>query len=97
MATAYKVSTLYLHIDFGILYALSANLSKAAWGGLEKKGTQLKIRSYEIGVLFTSKDEVRSFTVCTVSHTVKQHSEYCGRTVKFTNIFSEYHCAATVC
>ena len=36
----------------------SANLSKAAWGGLEKKGTQLKIRSYEIGVLFTPENEV---------------------------------------
>ena len=57
---------------------------------------QLKIQSYEIGVLFTSKDEVRSFTVCIVSHTVKQHSEYCGSTMMFTNIFSEYYCAATI-
>jgi tyrosyl-DNA phosphodiesterase-1 len=30
----------------------SANLSKAAWGALEKKGNQLAIRSYEVGVLF---------------------------------------------
>nr|XP_039264827.1 tyrosyl-DNA phosphodiesterase 1-like [Styela clava] len=30
----------------------SANLSKAAWGALEKKDTQLAIRSYELGVLF---------------------------------------------
>ncbi|MXQ99786.1 hypothetical protein E5288_WYG016834 [Bos mutus] len=30
----------------------SANLSKAAWGALEKSGTQLMIRSYELGVLF---------------------------------------------
>ncbi|KAM4662871.1 tyrosyl-DNA phosphodiesterase 1 isoform 2-T2 [Discoglossus pictus] len=30
----------------------SANLSKAAWGSLEKNGTQLFIRSYELGVLF---------------------------------------------
>ncbi|KAG5206974.1 hypothetical protein JEQ12_018547 [Ovis aries] len=30
----------------------SANLSKAAWGALEKGGTQLMIRSYELGVLF---------------------------------------------
>ncbi|KAJ1105315.1 hypothetical protein NDU88_002723, partial [Pleurodeles waltl] len=29
-----------------------ANLSKAAWGSLEKNGTQLMIRSYELGVLF---------------------------------------------
>ncbi|XP_073494314.1 tyrosyl-DNA phosphodiesterase 1 [Phyllobates terribilis] len=30
----------------------SANLSKAAWGSLEKNGSQLFIRSYELGVLF---------------------------------------------
>ena len=36
----------------------SANLSKAAWGALEKKGIQLKIRSYEIGVLFLPSDQV---------------------------------------
>ena len=33
----------------------SANLSKAAWGQLEKNGSQLAIRSYEIGVLFIPK------------------------------------------
>ena len=36
----------------------SSNLSKAAWGALEKKGSQLKIRSYEIGVLFLPTDQV---------------------------------------
>lgn len=30
----------------------SHNLSKAAWGTLQKKETQLMIRSYELGVLF---------------------------------------------
>ncbi|KAF6020566.1 TDP1 [Bugula neritina] len=30
----------------------SSNLSKAAWGALEKQETQLMIRSYELGVLF---------------------------------------------
>ncbi|XP_014520570.1 tyrosyl-DNA phosphodiesterase 1 [Vigna radiata var. radiata] len=30
----------------------SANLSKAAWGALQKNSTQLMIRSYELGVLF---------------------------------------------
>ncbi|PFX18794.1 Tyrosyl-DNA phosphodiesterase 1 [Stylophora pistillata] len=34
-----------------------ANLSKAAWGTLEKNGQQLMIRSYEIGVLFLPKDQ----------------------------------------
>jgi hypothetical protein len=30
----------------------SANLSKAAWGALQKDYTQLMIRNFEIGVLF---------------------------------------------
>lgn len=34
------------------LLITSANLSKAAWGTLEKSGTQLMIRSYELGLLF---------------------------------------------
>ena len=33
----------------------SANLSKAAWGALEKKGEQVFIRSYEAGVLILPK------------------------------------------
>ncbi|XP_060577228.1 tyrosyl-DNA phosphodiesterase 1-like isoform X2 [Ruditapes philippinarum] len=43
----------------------SANLSKAAWGALEKKGAQLMIRSYEIGVLFLPKffDEGEIFPI----------------------------------
>ena len=40
------------------LIIFSANLSKAAWGALEKNGQQLMIRSYEIGVLFLPKDQV---------------------------------------
>jgi len=31
----------------------SANMSNSAWGALQKDGTQLMIRHYEIGVLFT--------------------------------------------
>ncbi|XP_010125710.1 PREDICTED: tyrosyl-DNA phosphodiesterase 1 [Chlamydotis macqueenii] len=38
----------------------SANLSKAAWGALEKNGTQLMIRSYELGVLFLPSAYVSS-------------------------------------
>lgn len=30
----------------------SANLSKAAWGALEKNNTQVMVRSYELGVLY---------------------------------------------
>uniref|UniRef100_A0A8C4QSH8 Tyrosyl-DNA phosphodiesterase 1 n=1 Tax=Eptatretus burgeri TaxID=7764 RepID=A0A8C4QSH8_EPTBU len=46
----------------------SANLSKAAWGALEKSGTQLMIRSYELGVLFLPRMFVSS---CTLSTTLK--------------------------
>ncbi|NP_001039242.1 tyrosyl-DNA phosphodiesterase 1 [Xenopus tropicalis] len=42
----------------------SANLSKAAWGSLEKNGAQLFIRSYELGVLFLpSAFETNTFNV----------------------------------
>eukprot|EP00249_Psilotum_nudum_P000761 c12868_g1_i1 orf=506-2593(-) len=34
------------------LLLTSSNLSKAAWGALQKNGSQLMIRSYELGVLF---------------------------------------------
>lgn len=37
----------------------SANLSKAAWGQLQKNGSQLSILSFEIGVLFLPKILVR--------------------------------------
>ena len=40
------------------LVIFSANLSKAAWGTLEKNESQLMIRSYEIGVLFLPQDFV---------------------------------------
>lgn len=36
----------------------SANLSKAAWGALEKGGAQLMVRSYELGVLFLPQNYV---------------------------------------
>lgn len=43
----------------------SANMSKAAWGSLEKNGAQLLVRSYELGVLFLPEHfGVRSFTIC---------------------------------
>lgn len=41
-------------------FYFSSNLSKAAWGALEKKGSQLMIRSYEIGVLFIPKYLVKT-------------------------------------
>ncbi|CAH6848798.1 Tdp1 [Phodopus roborovskii] len=56
-----------------------ANLSKAAWGALEKNGTQLMIRSYELGVLFLpSAFGLDSFRV-----KQKFFSSSCGPTASF--------------
>jgi tyrosyl-DNA phosphodiesterase-1 len=40
------------HKKVAWMYAGSHNLSKAAWGALEKGYCQLAIKSYELGVLF---------------------------------------------
>uniref|UniRef100_A0A674MIX1 Tyrosyl-DNA phosphodiesterase 1 n=1 Tax=Takifugu rubripes TaxID=31033 RepID=A0A674MIX1_TAKRU len=45
-------------------FMTSANLSKAAWGALEKNNTQMMIRSYELGVLFVpSAFKMKTFPV----------------------------------
>ncbi|XP_019722293.1 tyrosyl-DNA phosphodiesterase 1 [Hippocampus comes] len=42
----------------------SANLSKAAWGALEKNNTQVMVRSYELGVLYVpSAFNMKTFPV----------------------------------
>ena len=38
----------------------SSNLSRAAWGDYQKKNTQLMIRSYELGVIFTASLQVKA-------------------------------------
>ena len=48
------IKTYARYLDDGRLgWALltSSNLSQAAWGKLEKRGTQLYVKSYELGVL----------------------------------------------
>jgi hypothetical protein len=51
-------------VGYSVYYMLyicfSANLSKAAWGATEKNGSQLMIRSYELGVLFLPQHFVSS-------------------------------------
>ncbi|XP_077569697.1 tyrosyl-DNA phosphodiesterase 1 [Stigmatopora nigra] len=42
----------------------SSNLSKAAWGALEKNNTQVMVRSYELGVLYLpSAFNMKTFTI----------------------------------
>ena len=40
------------HIDIDWIILTSSNVSKAAWGVLQKQNTQLYMRSYEMGVMF---------------------------------------------
>ncbi|XP_073005062.1 tyrosyl-DNA phosphodiesterase 1 isoform X1 [Typha latifolia] len=47
-----KTYTRHSGQDIAWFLLTSANLSKAAWGALQKNNTQLMIRSYELGVLF---------------------------------------------
>nr|CAH8872742.1 unnamed protein product [Trichobilharzia regenti] len=46
--------------QIGWFLLTSANLSKAAWGSYEKSGSQLMIRSYELGVLFLPSNYMES-------------------------------------
>ncbi|XP_039796383.1 tyrosyl-DNA phosphodiesterase 1-like isoform X2 [Panicum virgatum] len=47
-----KTFTRYNGQNIAWFLLTSSNLSKAAWGALQKNNTQLMIRSYELGVLF---------------------------------------------
>ncbi|KAG9454151.1 hypothetical protein H6P81_007055 [Aristolochia fimbriata] len=47
-----KTYTRYNGQNIAWFLLTSANLSKAAWGALQKNNSQLMIRSYELGVLF---------------------------------------------
>eukprot|EP00118_Oscarella_pearsei_P011910 m.83681 g.83681 ORF g.83681 m.83681 type:complete len:474 (+) comp36365_c0_seq2:231-1652(+) len=49
--------------DVAWLLLTSANLSKAAWGAFEKKGSQLMIRSYELGILLLAESHSNQLQV----------------------------------
>ncbi|XVF27815.1 hypothetical protein REPUB_Repub14bG0141400 [Reevesia pubescens] len=51
-----KTYTRYKGQKLAWFFLTSANLSKAAWGALQKNNSQLMIRSYELGVLFLPSD-----------------------------------------
>lgn len=61
-----KTFTRYNGQNLAWFLLTSANLSKAAWGALQKNNTQLMIRSYELGVLFlpSSTNHAHAFS-CT--------------------------------
>lgn len=57
-------------LELGWFLLTSSNLSQAAWGSKQKNGSQLYIKSYEIGVLFCpSRIKITSRTYsCTPQH-----------------------------
>ncbi|PWA97916.1 multidrug resistance-associated protein 3 [Artemisia annua] len=61
-----KTFTCYNDQNLAWFLLTSSNLSKAAWGALQKNNTQLMIRSYELGVLFlpSSATQAHAFS-CT--------------------------------
>jgi len=59
----------------------SSNLSKAAWGTLEKNGSQLMIRSYEIGVLFLPKDFDADYFVINGCHAQSDSKSHASKPV----------------
>lgn len=67
------------------LLLTSANLSKAAWGALQKNNSQLMIRSYELGVLFIPSP-VKSgcgFS-CTENGASAELQDKCGKSLDYS-------------
>ncbi|XP_020096717.1 tyrosyl-DNA phosphodiesterase 1 isoform X2 [Ananas comosus] len=70
-----KTYTRYNGQNIAWFLLTSSNLSKAAWGALQKNNTQLMIRSYELGILFLpSVVHPQSHFSCTGDSSVKQPS-----------------------
>ncbi|PIN03584.1 Phosphodiesterase I [Handroanthus impetiginosus] len=65
-----KTFTRYNGQNLAWLLLTSSNLSKAAWGALQKNNSQLMIRSYELGVLFLpcSGKYIRAFSCTDDAH-----------------------------
>jgi tyrosyl-DNA phosphodiesterase-1 len=78
-----KTFTRYNGQNIAWLLLTSSNLSKAAWGALQKNNTQLMIRSYELGVLFLPQTlkSIPQFS-CTEKSRSSLDSLALGKTIK---------------
>ncbi|XP_062189183.1 tyrosyl-DNA phosphodiesterase 1 isoform X3 [Phragmites australis] len=78
-----KTFTRYNGQNIAWFLLTSSNLSKAAWGALQKNNTQLMIRSYELGVLFLPQTLqcVRQFS-CTEKNRSNLGSLVVGEKIK---------------
>ncbi|CAI9259257.1 unnamed protein product [Lactuca saligna] len=69
-----KTFTRYNGQNLAWFLLTSANLSKAAWGALQKNNTQLMIRSYELGVLFLPSSTIHAHAFsCTENRTPSEN------------------------
>nr|XP_043610213.1 tyrosyl-DNA phosphodiesterase 1 [Erigeron canadensis] len=80
-----KTFTRYNGQNLAWFLLTSANLSKAAWGALQKNNSQLMIRSYELGVLFlpSSTNHVPPFSCTEIGSASKNK---CGSSLKNPDI-----------
>ncbi|ONM57972.1 Tyrosyl-DNA phosphodiesterase 1 [Zea mays] len=78
-----KTFTRYSGQNIAWFLLTSANLSKAAWGALQKNNTQLMIRSYELGVLFLPQtlQSVPQFSCTEKSRSIRDGVAL-GKTIK---------------
>ncbi|KAL6840568.1 hypothetical protein ACP4OV_029432 [Aristida adscensionis] len=78
-----KTFTRYNGQNIAWFLLTSSNLSKAAWGALQKNNTQLMIRSYELGVLFLPQtlQSIPKFS-CTEKNGASLESLPLGKTIK---------------
>ncbi|KAF8669111.1 hypothetical protein HU200_051435 [Digitaria exilis] len=78
-----KTFTRYNGQNIAWFLLTSSNLSKAAWGALQKNNTQLMIRSYELGVLFLPQTlkSIPQFS-CTEKNLSSLDSLTLGKTIK---------------
>ncbi|KAG0545190.1 hypothetical protein BDA96_02G340400 [Sorghum bicolor] len=78
-----KTFTRYSGQNIAWFLLTSSNLSKAAWGALQKNNTQLMIRSYELGVLFLPQtlQSIPQFS-CTEKSRSSRDGVAIGRTIK---------------
>lgn len=86
----YSVFKHFLPESLPVCMIHSANLSKAAWGALEKNSTQMMIRSYELGVLYLPSAFVSILT--SELRKMSQYSIYKVDKKDYHNIQKENKC-----
>ncbi|MFS7905158.1 putative phosphodiesterase I [Helianthus anomalus] len=77
-----KTFTRYNGQNLAWFLLTSSNLSKAAWGALQKNNTQLMIRSYELGVLFLPSSTSHAHVFSCTENGSTSENKYSGSPLK---------------